>query len=80
MTPLDDVACHMMCETCPLCLLCWWDEVDCMSALKPSSSSCLAVCGDVLVHVVYMTLCLSGFRAVVSTPSLVSASGLVAVS
>ncbi len=48
--------------------------VDLISVPSLRSSSCSRVCGEVLVHVVYMTLCLCGFIAVVSIPALVSAS------
>lgn len=68
-------------HVCSVYVLSWWQwgEVDLMSVLKPRSGSCSTVRWEVVVHVVYMTLCLSGFRAVLSIPSLVSASGPVAV-
>lgn len=53
--------------------------MDLVSALEPRSGSCSSVSGEVLVHVVDMTPCLSGLRAVVSVTSAVSASGLLAV-
>lgn len=77
----DTCACSRARHVCCVNALrrCQRVEVDLVSALEPRSGSCSSVSGEALVHVVDMTPCLSGLRAVVSVTSVVSASGLLAV-
>lgn len=64
----DTCACRHVRHVCCVYVLCWWQwgEVDLMPVLNPRSGSCSTVRGEALVHVVYMTQSLSGFRVGVS--------------